>query len=670
MDNKLLYFNGIDGSSGEYLLPPVSPRFLSKIIRGEKIPEDHLEELEKRQWLKTNKTYAPKYGVDERKLNQTGWGVIFARDADPEIKKALSELLDLRKRQATEPDERNEPDEVRLKYYREFIGEEGYKPEESKLDFLKRHGVGPGRVDPRKFPYYLLIVGSPEQIPYTFQYQLDVQFAVGRIHFTTLREYAQYARSVVEAESRPLGLARQVAFFGVQNDDDPATNLSATELVKPLAESVAKDKPDWKVQTFLQGQATKDQLCRLMGGAETPALLFTASHGMGFQTGDARQLRHQGALLCQEWPGPEKWRKAIPQEFYLSADDIADEAGLLGLLLFDFACYSAGTPRFDDFAHSSFSDVRETIAARSFVAPLPQRLLAHPKGGALAMVGHVDRAWGYSFMWEGAGRQLQDFESVLKKLMEGYPIGSAIEPFNERYAELSTSLNTELEEIKFRKKPNDLVLAEMWTASNDARDYTIIGDPAVRLAITDDSPSQSVRGNIQPITLWSKGETPVETVEPEALRLDELEREARTSEFSAGIKMPAGEVSFGISDTLGDIRDKLSRTLVQFSESLSQMVAQTTDNASSLQVTTYISDDLSGVTYERGRFTGNAKLCALTRINLDGDTMVCVPADEDVVNEELWKIHSETVHSAQLHRAEMLKNVISAATGLFSLFKA
>ncbi len=202
MDTQQLVFNGINGATGEYLLPPLTPEQVSWIAQGEEFEPTHLDELKKKdlQVKGLEPEFAPIEGVDPKNLAETGWGVIFAHGADPAIRAALSELLEHRQTQASQKHEH---------YYQEYIGLKAYRPGESKNQFLARQGVGPGPADPDKMPYYLLIVGSPETIPYRFQYQLDVQYAVGRICFDTPQEYAQYARSVVEAETGKLTLPRR-----------------------------------------------------------------------------------------------------------------------------------------------------------------------------------------------------------------------------------------------------------------------------------------------------------------------------------------------------------------------------------------------------------------------------------------------------------------------------
>lgn len=489
MTDALIYSNGIDAETGKPLLPPLPVELVAELAQGNPINVEDLQELKARKRMLSGEPhFGVMAGVDPNDLTQAGWGVIFAFEDEariPAIREALRPLLELRWAQA---EGRYRDEVLDPKFF--------YRPGESKNSWLARNGGAPGPVDPKKVPYYLLIVGDPERIPYRFQYQLDVAHAVGRIHFETAEEFDSYARGVVVAEhpATPPAPARRAAFFGVQNGNDRATCLSVENLVTPLANAMSAKLADWQVTSWIKSTASKNQLTRLLGGEDTPTFLFSAGHGLGFaSSGHARQRSEQGALVCSDWSGDGP----VAVDMRLAAVDIGGDAHLMGLIAFLFACYGAGTPQFDEFTLRTrredlqdngrkFTGLEQTdpikIAPYSFIARLPQRLLGHPRGGALAVVGHVDRAWGSSFLWEGV-QQLTTFESTLTRLFKGDRLGFAMEDFNNRYAQLAADVAERIEAIKFRVIVPPEELARLWTANNDARNYIVLGDPAVRLPL-------------------------------------------------------------------------------------------------------------------------------------------------------------------------------------------
>ena len=421
-------------------------------------------------------------GVDPADLAQAGWGVIFPRE-DPRqpgrvaaIKEQLRPLLDLRREQAGQ-------------HFRIFEDGKGYWPNDTARSFLAGHGATPDQpVDPNKVPYYLLLVGSPEEIPFHFQYQLDVQYAVGRLDFgDDLEAYGHYARGVVAAEQGELDLPRRAAFFATSNPGDTMTRLSAEHLVRPLQERLqARYGPGWTFATALGEEATRPRLAGLLGGEETPALLFAACHGLEFdrEVGRDHQETYQGALVCQEWAGPAAGRGPVPRDAYLAGEDLDEAADLGGTIAFLFACYGAGTPRFDEFYKQAFKERGETIAERPFLAALPRAMLSRPRGAALAVVAHVERVWGTSFLDDHDQQQIAVFQSAVERLLRGQPVGLAMEYLNGRYAALSTELNQAIQDHQdFGRRIDPYELARLWTGNNDARGYVVLGDPAVRLPV-------------------------------------------------------------------------------------------------------------------------------------------------------------------------------------------
>jgi hypothetical protein len=417
--------------------------------------------------------------IDPNKLEEAGWGIIFPKGVDPAVRAALEPLIEHRRKQVGDP-----------RLFKVFDGTAGYQPADSVVAWLSRFNAGLAVVDPLVgVPLYLTVVGSPEEIPFEFQYLLDTYWSVGRLCFETPAEYRAYATGVIAYETAStLPHGKRVAVFSVRNPGDRATALLMNQVAAPLVEGTGTSKPlgerqGFQRQPFLAEEATKENLTALLQGKAPggpPALLFTGSHGVGFAASDPGQRAKQGAILCQDWSGGP-----IGPSQYFAAADLPADAQVSGLIHFFFACYGGGCPKFDTYSRSADGSPKQ-ITAGPMVARLPQKMLA---SGALAVVAHIDRAWSYSFQVGRSAPQIQEFRDVMVRVMKGERIGQCTDQFNLRWTVLSAELADTLRQQQVLPgQVSDAALANRWVARDDSRNYVTLGDPAVRLRVQDMSP--------------------------------------------------------------------------------------------------------------------------------------------------------------------------------------
>jgi hypothetical protein len=471
-DDFLIPF-GISADTGRPISGLSDEAVVAMVKEG---PEPGAAELQRRSQTTAFRSFAVIGDVDGNDLSQSGWGIIFAPGVDQRIKDALTPLIEHRKAVAS-------PFVI-------YDAETTVRPGETAPAWLGRQGVRMDVVDPAKgVPFYLSIVAPPDAIPFEFQYFLDIYWGVGRLWFDTSDEFRQYADSVVAYETAAtVPTTRNMAMFATEHDFDKATQLFTRNVATPMAVGEGSNpvpigkRQKFGLKTMFGATATKAGLGELLSGRSeigSPSLLFSGSHGMEFSFDDPRQAASQGAIVCQDWSG----YGAIQEEHWFGADDVPAEAKVHGMMHVFFACYGGGTPEADNF--DRLNNRPRKIANEAFFSALPAKLLTHPCGGALAVLAHIERAWAYSFLGDKGGSQTQGFRDVLGRLMRGDRIGQATDVFNTRWATLSAQLAEAQLDLSYGTEIPLAKLGRMWVARDDARNFMILGDPAVRLRVED-----------------------------------------------------------------------------------------------------------------------------------------------------------------------------------------
>jgi hypothetical protein len=145
-----------------------------------------------------------------------------------------------------------------------------------------------------------------------------------------------------------------------------------------------------------------------------------------------------------------------------------------------FACFGVGVPQMDSYIPPG--GTRGRLATHSMISPLPQRLLSHPNGGALAVFGHVDVAYASTFLPRDGQPQTANFRRVIQALMDHNRIGHASDHFNSTWAVLHEKWkradggkSTPVTEDEAKE------IVALWKCTQDARAFIVFGDPAVKL---------------------------------------------------------------------------------------------------------------------------------------------------------------------------------------------
>ncbi|ATB36879.1 hypothetical protein CYFUS_002294 [Cystobacter fuscus] len=360
-------------------------------------------------------------------------------------------------------------------------------------------------------PRYLLMLGDLDQLSLEMQQILGGDGFIGRLAFSRDADYEAYVEKVLRWDKNPSASPQARALFYTAHDGTRATSVGYQGLITPSLQSCRERQElgDFPAKEILElGDGENGSVDRLLEQAASrePSVLFSLSHGLGaprqgWKSVDA-QHRLQGAM-------------SLGAGQTLDASALANQPFLPGGLWFYLACFGAGTPSRSAF-HSWLSQLRDAgqftgpldrlLASlprqgeRPFVAALPKTVLANPQG-PLAVVGHMDLAWSYSFQDPGttAKNRPSRFQGLLRSLVSGRRAGVGLNALSRFFTDANTELTTlyELQEEARRSGHPDPVdptqRAHLWMLRQDLAGYVLLGDPAVQLPVATVKASKEAR---------------------------------------------------------------------------------------------------------------------------------------------------------------------------------
>lgn len=359
--------------------------------------------------------------------------------------------------------------------------------------------------DVADIPAYLCVLGGMDQVSLALQQVAAIESYVGRIGFDQESQYESYVAKLLHWENRSAERDRGRALFFSSLDGTGATTVAQKLLIEPtvadarrfMEEAKANPRKDRFPASELLELSTdryeNDPTGLLEHAAiNHPSVLFSMSHGAGAPkegwTSTDHQRQVQGAVSLG---GGEK----------IMGADVADRPFLPGGLWFLFACYGAGTPNRSAYFHwleklreqKRFRGKAERVLhglpdgdERPFMANLPGSALAN-EHGPLAVMGHLDLAWSYSFQDPGrrGAARYKRFQDVLRQMVSGSRAGIALHELlrgrRQLDQEMAVRADAAAADTENPEKAARLEDGHRWMLRADLDGYVLLGDPAAKL---------------------------------------------------------------------------------------------------------------------------------------------------------------------------------------------
>jgi len=465
--------NGIDYTTGARLFKPIEDTdFGSKIEERWKKREKSIRSITRATTFAT--TFRGRIerdrAVDLGDPKSAGW-TFLVNKTDPQVAEYIEILRPLAEfRGMKNPEAPMTYADESMDQWFEWIQENYYWPYSSEM------------MNP---PHYILIIGNPDKVPFHFQSFLDCVASVGRVDFNSLDDLKTYVDKIIRLENSEPIVSKEAVFFAPDGGEMDPTYFSRKYMAEPLADLV-NTKLGFKTKKIMGNDATKDNLVNALSETN-PALIYTASHGIG-AVGASTTIQEMvnGAVCCQTAE-----EQLTDKDLFMASDVPAFQPFLEGSIFFQFACFGYGTQKESEY--SFWFGEEPLVFASDFVAALPKRLLAHPKG-PIAFIGHMDTALLHAFddpnSPEIATRmhpRMSPFIRAVETLLKVQPVGLSMEDMNKRYdlgnATLTSTFDL-LERGKIERTPQVMArLADTFLTRSDAQNYMVFGDPAARLNI-------------------------------------------------------------------------------------------------------------------------------------------------------------------------------------------